>query len=139
MRPEICISPPRPALSQTLRLKNILSRSPALQTTHDLTREFATILRHGHQLPTCMDQAEQALVLADGVRRGQREGQLESGGGLPELADRVDDGRGRQQGDGEPPRSVPGERDQRGGDQEGEARATERTPTGGRGGDGTAG
>jgi len=37
---------------QTLRLKNILARSPALQTTHDLVRGFATILtqRRGHHL-----------------------------------------------------------------------------------------
>jgi len=48
--------------SQTLRLKNILARSPALQTTHDLVRDFATILthRHGHRLPTWMEQVEQA-------------------------------------------------------------------------------
>jgi transposase len=48
--------------SQTLRLKNILARSPALQTTHDLVRGFAAILtqRHGHQLPAWMDQVEQA-------------------------------------------------------------------------------
>jgi transposase len=48
--------------SQTLRLKNILARSPALQTTHDLIRGFATILthRHGNELTTWMDQVEQA-------------------------------------------------------------------------------
>jgi transposase len=47
--------------SQTLRLKNILARSPALRTTHDLVRGFAAILtqRRGHQLPAWMDQVEQ--------------------------------------------------------------------------------
>jgi hypothetical protein len=39
--------------SQTLRLKSILARSPALQSTHELVRGFAEILtqRHGHDLP----------------------------------------------------------------------------------------
>jgi transposase len=48
--------------SQTLRLKEILARSPALQTNHELVRGFAAILtqRHGHQLPAWMDQVEQA-------------------------------------------------------------------------------
>jgi transposase len=47
---------------QTLRLKSILARSPALQTTHELVRGFADILthRHGHDLPAWMDQVEQA-------------------------------------------------------------------------------
>jgi transposase len=38
--------------SQTLRLKSILARSPALQATYDLIRGFADILtnRHGNQL-----------------------------------------------------------------------------------------
>jgi transposase len=47
--------------SQTLRLKTILARSAALQTTHDLVRGFAAILTqlHGHQLHTWMDQVAQ--------------------------------------------------------------------------------
>jgi transposase len=48
------------AESQTLRLKNVLARSPALQTTQDLVRGFAAILtqRRGHQLPAWIDQVE---------------------------------------------------------------------------------
>jgi transposase len=47
--------------SQTLRLKNILGRSPALQTTHDLVRGFAIILtqRTGHELPAWMSHVDQ--------------------------------------------------------------------------------
>jgi transposase len=47
--------------SQSLRLKNILARSPTLQTTRDLVGDFATILtqRTGHELPTWMDHVEQ--------------------------------------------------------------------------------
>jgi len=47
--------------SQTLRLKNILARSPALQTTRDLVRGFAEMLtqRQGHDLPAWMDRVEQ--------------------------------------------------------------------------------
>jgi transposase len=47
--------------SQTLRLKTILARSPALQTTHELVRGFAEMLtqRQGHDLPGWMDQVEQ--------------------------------------------------------------------------------
>jgi len=46
---------------QTLRLKSILARSPALQTTHDLVRGFATILTHrrGHDLPEWMRQVDE--------------------------------------------------------------------------------
>ncbi len=47
---------------QTLRLKNILARSPALQATHDLIRGFADILtqRKGHELPAWMSLVDQA-------------------------------------------------------------------------------
>jgi len=47
--------------SQTLRLKNILARTPTLQTTHDLVRGFAAILTQltGHELPAWMSQVEQ--------------------------------------------------------------------------------
>jgi transposase len=46
--------------SQTLCLKNILARSPALQTTHDLVRGFATILtqRRGPDLDAWMRQID---------------------------------------------------------------------------------
>ncbi len=52
--------------SQTLRLKNILARSPVLQTTYDLVRSFAIILtqRHGHELPAWMSQVEQTGAAA---------------------------------------------------------------------------
>jgi transposase len=45
---------------QTLRLKSILARSPALQSTHDLVRGFARILtqRHGRELPAWMGRVE---------------------------------------------------------------------------------
>jgi transposase len=45
---------------QTLRLKAILARSPILQTTHDLVRDFAEILTHrqGHDLDAWMDQVD---------------------------------------------------------------------------------
>jgi transposase len=47
--------------SQTVRLKNILARSPALHITHDLVGDFAVILtqRTGHELPAWMDHVEQ--------------------------------------------------------------------------------
>jgi transposase len=47
--------------SQTLRLKNILQRSPGLQTTHDLVRDFAAILTHrrGHQLDAWLRQVDE--------------------------------------------------------------------------------
>jgi transposase len=48
--------------SQTLRLKNILARSPTLQATYDLVRGFAIILtqRNGHELSAWMSHVEQA-------------------------------------------------------------------------------
>lgn len=47
--------------SQRLRLKSILARSPALQTTHELVGGLAAILthRHGHDLPAWMNRVEQ--------------------------------------------------------------------------------
>ncbi len=46
--------------SQTLRLKNILARSPVLQSTYDLVRGFAEILtnRRGHRLDKWIDQVD---------------------------------------------------------------------------------
>jgi transposase len=46
---------------QTVRLKSILARSPALQSTRELVGGFAEILtqRQGDELPAWMDQVEQ--------------------------------------------------------------------------------